>query len=340
MDALRGDSAPLLDVRHLVTHFVTDEGPVRVVNDVSFQINAGETLGLVGESGCGKSVTALSIMRLVPTPPGEIESGEIYFQGQDLLRISGEEMRNIRGAQIGMIFQEPMTSLNPVLSIERQLAEPLRLHLGMTRSAAKSRACELLELVGIPDPEDRLTDYPHRLSGGQRQRIMIAMALSCNPKLLIADEPTTALDVTIQAQILELMMTLSKEFGTALMIITHNLGVVARFADRVNVMYSGRIREMGPADDIFDSPSHPYTVGLLNAIPRFDQGDRSRLQMIEGEIPDPAHRPSGCSFNPRCVWAIDKCSVSEPSLVPLGHDHASACWEAAAVSKTRLPVAP
>ncbi len=340
MDALRGDSAPLLDVRHLVTHFVTNEGPVRVVKDVSFQINEGETLGLVGESGCGKSVTALSIMRLVPTPPGEIESGEIYFQGQDLLRISGEEMRRVRGSQIAMIFQEPMTSLNPVLTIERQLAEPLRIHLGMTRKVARSRACELLEMVGIPDPEDRLKDYPHRMSGGQRQRIMIAMALSCNPKLLIADEPTTALDVTIQAQVLELMMTLSREFGTALLIITHNLGVVARFADRVNVMYSGRISEMGPADAIFDSSRHPYTIGLLNAIPRFDQGDRARLQMIKGEIPDPAHRPSGCSFNPRCPWVVDKCSVSEPSLIPVSPGHTSACWEAATVSKTRLPVAP
>ncbi|SVB60623.1 uncharacterized protein METZ01_LOCUS213477 [marine metagenome] len=340
MDAPRGDSAPLLDVRNLTTHFVTDEGPVRVVNDVSFQINEGETLGLVGESGCGKSVTALSIMRLVPTPPGKIESGEIYFQGQDLLRIPDEDMRGIRGKEISMVFQEPMTSLNPVLSIERQLAEPLRLHMGMTRDVARSRACELLEMVGIPDAEDRLKDYPHRMSGGQRQRIMIAMALSCNPKLLIADEPTTALDVTIQAQVLELMMTLSKEFGTALLIITHNLGVVARFADRVNVMYSGKIREMGPADDIFDSPSHPYTIGLLNAIPRFDKGDRDRLQMIEGEIPDPSDRPSGCSFNPRCPWAVDKCSVSEPSLLPIGPAHTSACWETAAVLKARSPVAP
>ena len=340
MDALRGDSGPLLDVRNLTTHFMTDEGPVRVVNDVSFEINEGETLGLVGESGCGKSVTALSIMGLVPTPPGKIESGEIYFQGQDLLQIPNEDMRGIRGKEISMVFQEPMTSLNPVLSIERQLAEPLRLHMGMTRDVAKSRACELLEMVGIPDAEDRLKDYPHRMSGGQRQRIMIAMALSCNPKLVIADEPTTALDVTIQAQVLELMMTLSKQFGTALLIITHNLGVVARFADRVNVMYSGKIREMGPADEIFDSPSHPYTIGLLNAIPRFDQGDRSRLQMIEGEIPDPANRPSGCSFNPRCPWAVDKCSVSDPSLSLVGPEHMSACWETAAVSEARLPVAP
>ncbi len=339
MGAVTGDAAPLLDVRNLVTHFVTDEGPVRVVKDVSFQINEGETLGLVGESGCGKSVTALSIMRLIQTPPGMIESGEIHFQGRDLLQISGEEMRNVRGREIAMIFQEPMTSLNPVLTIERQLTEPLRLHLGMTQRAASTRAGELLEMVGIPDPGDRLKDYPHRMSGGQRQRVMIAMALSCNPKLLIADEPTTALDVTIQAQILELMMTLSRDFGTALLIITHNLGVIARFADRVNVMYSGGIREMGPADDIFDSPRHPYTVGLLNAIPRFDQGDRARLQMIEGEIPDPAHRPGGCSFHPRCPWAIEKCSLSEPSLAPVGPDHMSACWESAKVSRDQQPVA-
>jgi oligopeptide/dipeptide ABC transporter ATP-binding protein len=239
-----------------------------------------------------------------------------------------------------MIFQEPMTSLNPVLSIERQLAEPMRLHLGMTQREASTRAGELLEMVGIPDAGDRLKDFPHRMSGGQRQRVMIAMALSCNPKLLIADEPTTALDVTIQAQILELMMSLSQEFGTALLIITHNLGVVARFADRVNVMYSGGIREMGPADDIFDSPRHPYTVGLLNAIPRFDQGDRARLQVIEGEIPDPAHRPGGCSFHPRCPWVVEKCTLSEPSLMPVGPDHMSACWEAAKVSRDRQPVAP
>ena len=341
MAVITGDTTPLLDVRKLVTHFVTDQGPVRVVKDVSFQINEGETLGLVGESGCGKSVTALSIMRLIQSPPGKIESGEIYFLGRDLLQISGEEMRKVRGRQIAMIFQEPMTSLNPVLTIERQLAEPMRLHLGMTRRAASTRAGELLEMVGIPDPGDRLKDYPHRMSGGQRQRIMIAMALSCNPKLLIADEPTTALDVTIQAQILELMMTLSRDFGTALLIITHNLGVVARFADRVIVMYSGGIREMGEADDIFDSPRHPYTVGLLNAIPRFDQGDRARLQMIEGEIPDPANLPSGCSFHPRCPWVIEKCSLSEPPLMPMGDDdHMSVCWEAAKVSRDRQPVAP
>jgi len=339
MTTPRSDSVPLLDVRNLVTQFTTEAGAVRVVNDVSFQISEGETLGLVGESGCGKSVTALSIMQLVQTPPGKIVSGEIFFQGRDLLKLSGEEMRSIRGREIAMIFQEPMTSLNPVLTIERQLTEPMRLHLGMTKQESEARAVELLELVGIPDPGDRVKDYPHRMSGGQRQRVMIAMALSCNPKLLIADEPTTALDVTIQAQILELMMSLSEEFGTALMIITHNLGVVARFADRVNVMYSGGIREMGLADDIFDSPRHPYTVGLLNAIPRFDQGDQARLQMIEGEIPDPASRPSGCSFHPRCPWAKDKCTTDEPQLISVGADHMTACWESENVTRDGQPVA-
>jgi oligopeptide transport system ATP-binding protein len=333
------DSTPLLDVRNLVTQFATDAGPVRVVNDVSFEIGEGETLGLVGESGCGKSVTALSIMQLVQTPPGKIESGEIFFQGRDLLKLSSEEMRTIRGREIAMIFQEPMTSLNPVLTIERQLTEPMRLHLGMTKAQSQSRAVELLEMVGIADAGDRVKDYPHRMSGGQRQRVMIAMALSCNPKLLIADEPTTALDVTIQAQILELMMSLSQEFESALLIITHNLGVVARFADRVNVMYSGGIREMGPADDIFDSPRHPYTVGLLNAIPRFDQGDRPRLQAIDGEIPDPESRPSGCSFNPRCPWAKEKCTIDEPPLISVGTDHLSACWESENVTRDLQPVA-
>jgi oligopeptide transport system ATP-binding protein len=339
MNTNGGDTAPLLDVRNLVTQFVTDAGPVQVVKDVSFQINDGETLGLVGESGCGKSVTALSIMQLVQTPPGKIASGEIFFQGRDLLQLSGDEMRAIRGREIAMIFQEPMTSLNPVLTIERQLTEPMRLHLGMTKNQAQNRAIELLELVGIPDAGDRVKDFPHRMSGGQRQRVMIAMALSCNPKLLIADEPTTALDVTIQAQILELMMSLSQEFGTALLIITHNLGVVARFADRVNVMYSGGIREMGPADNIFDRPRHPYTVGLLNAIPRFDQGDRTRLQAIEGEIPDPGSRPSGCSFNPRCPWVTEKCTIDEPPLISVGTDHMSACWESENVTRDLQPVA-
>ncbi len=332
------DSTPLLDVRNLVTHFVGDQGPVRVVHDVSFQMNEGEVLGVVGESGCGKSVTALSIMGLIPTPPGKIESGEIFFQGEDLLQKTVEELRAVRGGDIAMIFQEPMTSLNPVLTIERQLTEPLQIHEGMTASAAFSRAGELLEMVGIPDAGDRLKDYPHRLSGGQRQRVMIAMALSCNPKLLIADEPTTALDVTIQAQILELMMTLSRDFGTALMLITHNMGVVARFADRVNVMYAGRIRESGPADDIFEAPRHPYTVGLLSSIPRFDQGDRERLRVIEGEIPDPAELPTGCSFRPRCPWVVEKCVNEEASLESVGPDHLANCWESANVSRDRQPV--
>ena len=339
MEALVQDSTPLLDVRNLVTHFVGEKGPVRVVRNVSFQVNEGEVLGIVGESGCGKSVTALSIMGLIPSPPGMVESGEIFFEGKDLLKVSEDELRSVRGGEIAMIFQEPMTSLNPVLTIQRQLTEPLQIHLGMTERAATSRAGELLEMVGIPDAGDRLSDYPHRLSGGQRQRVMIAMALSCNPKLLIADEPTTALDVTIQAQILELMMTLSRDFGTALMLITHNMGVVARFADRVNVMYAGRIREIGPADVIFESPRHPYTVGLLNSIPRFDQGDRERLRVIEGEIPDPSELPSGCGFRPRCPWVVEKCVDEEGSLETVGQDHRVNCWESANVSRDRQPVA-
>ncbi|NQW16455.1 MAG: ABC transporter ATP-binding protein [Chloroflexi bacterium] len=338
MNASLRDSAPLLDVRNLVTQFMMDDVPVQVVRDASFEVREGETLGLVGESGCGKSVTALSIMRLIQTPPGKIVSGEVIFQDRDLLKVSDEEMRMVRGRDIAMVFQEPMTSLNPIISIGRQLAEPMRLHLKMTKKAAEIRAGELLEMVGIADAGDRLKDYPHRMSGGQRQRVMIAMALSCNPKLLIADEPTTALDVTIQAQILELMMSLVQDFGTALMIITHNLGVVARFADRVNVMYSGRIREMGPAEEIFDSPRHPYTIGLLNSIPRFDRGDKTRLLAIEGEIPDPANLPEGCSFKPRCRWAEERCGLEEPPLVSVGSDHMSDCLEAANVSIDKLPV--
>ncbi len=327
-----GDSTPLLEVRNLVTEFASDAGPVRVLDDVSFKVNEGEILGLVGESGCGKSVTALSMMRLIPSPPGRIANGEVLFAGRDLLQLSDAEMRTVRGRDMAMIFQEPMTSLNPVLTIERQLTEPLTLHLRMTRTQARGRAGELLEMVGIPDVGDRLRDYPHRLSGGQRQRVMIAMALSCNPKLLIADEATTALDVTIQAQILELMLSLTRDFGTALMIITHNLGVVARYANRVNVMYAGRIREMGAADDIYAAPRHPYTIGLLDSVPRYDR-TVDRLQTIEGEIPDPADLPGGCAFRPRCPWVVENCSSEEPPLMRAGPDHTSACWELERVSR-------
>ena len=286
---------------------------------------------MVGESGCGKSVSALSIMRLVPNPPGVIESGEVLFEGIDLLKISDKEMQSVRGAGIGMIFQEPMSSLNPVLTIGRQITEPLGVHLGLSGAAAESRAAELLEMVGIADSRRRLGDHPHQLSGGQRQRVMIAIALSCEPKLLIADEATTALDVTIQAQILELMKNLTTQLGTALMIITHNLGIIARYADRLNVMYAGKIRESGTAEQVYMSPSHPYTVGLLNSVPRLDRPASERLDPIEGEIPDPANLPAGCAFAPRCRWATAKCEVSEPVLEQVEDRQLVACFESKTV---------
>jgi oligopeptide transport system ATP-binding protein len=318
---------PLLEVRNLRTSFFGRGEEVRAVDDVSFSLKTGETLGLVGESGCGKSVTALSILRLVPEPQGKILGGEVWLDGVDLLSLPDEGIRAVRGSQIGMIFQEPMTSLNPVLSIGRQLTETLEIHLGMTKHAAKDRAAELLNMVGIPDATSRLLDYPHQLSGGQRQRVMIAIALSCDPKLIIADEATTALDVTIQAQILELLARLTDDLGTALMIITHNLGVVARYADRVNVMYAGKIRESGSADEIYDTPRHPYTVGLLDSVPRLDRPKGSRLKSIEGEIPDLANLPTGCAYRPRCTYAVDRCAAENPPLAKVGDSHASACWE-------------
>ena len=317
----------LLDIRGLATHFATEAGIIKAVDDVSLYLDEGETLGLVGESGCGKSVTALSIMRLVQSPPGKIVSGEVWFQGQDLLSLSESGMRQVRGRDIGMIFQEPMTSLNPVLTIGRQLTETLELHLRMSRSAAAARAGELLEMVGIPDAGERLSDHPHQMSGGQRQRVMIAIALSCNPKLLIADEPTTALDVTIQAQVLELLKSLASDLGTALLIITHNLGVVARYADRVNVMYSGKIRESASALDLYAKPRHPYTVGLLKSVPRLDQESADRLQPIEGEIPDGTSLPSGCAFRNRCRWAVERCAEESPPMFDVEEGHQSCCWE-------------
>jgi len=320
-------SQPLLEVKNLTTEFRTSKGTIRAVDDVSLHIREGETLGIVGESGCGKSVTALSLMRLVPDPPGRITGGEAWFEGADLLRMSLADMRRVRGRRMAMIFQEPMTSLNPVLSIGRQLTETLELHLSMTKQQAWLRAGELLEMVGIPDATQRLRDYPHQLSGGQRQRVMIAIALSCSPRLLIADEATTALDVTIQAQILELMKDLTSETGTALMIITHNLGVVARYADRVNVMYAGKMRETGPAEDLYESPAHPYTVGLLRSVPRLDEPTGVRLEPIEGEIPDPGRLPAGCAFTPRCRWAVERCSTEEPGLLDAEPGRQSACWE-------------
>jgi oligopeptide/dipeptide ABC transporter ATP-binding protein len=326
------NSSLLLQVRDLRTSFRTAEGSIAAVNGVSFDVHHGETLGLVGESGCGKSVTALSIMRLVPNPPGIIESGEVIFEGVDLLKIPSKEMPSIRGAGIGMIFQEPMSSLNPVLTIGRQITEPLGVHLGLNGTAAENRAAELLEMVGIADSRRRLKDHPHQLSGGQRQRVMIAIALSCEPKLLIADEATTALDVTIQAQILELMKNLTTQLGTALLIITHNLGIIARYADRLNVMYAGKIRESGTAEQVYLRPGHPYTVGLLNSVPRLDRPATERLDPIEGEIPDPANLPTGCAFRPRCRWATEQCETTEPILQQVEDRQMVACFESKTVS--------
>ena len=322
----------LLSVENLHTQFRTKGGLVQAVDDVSFNIQAGETFALVGESGCGKSVTALSIMGLIPNPPGEITSGSIQFGGVDLLKLSSTEMRSIRGSKIGMIFQEPMSSLNPVLTIESQLAEPLKIHTGLSASAANDRAQELIDMVGIPDSKTRLKQYPHELSGGQRQRIMIAMAMACAPRLLIADEATTALDVTIQAQILDLMQEVTEKSGAALLIITHNLGIVARYADRVAVMYAGKLREVGDASDIYAASQHPYTVGLLRSVPRLDSEKGTPLSPIGGEIPDLTNLPGGCAFNPRCQWAVDRCSVEEPELIEISQGKQVACFEHASVS--------
>jgi oligopeptide/dipeptide ABC transporter ATP-binding protein len=321
--------ASLIEIRDLRTTFQTSAGLVRAVDGVSWDIREGETVALVGESGCGKSVSALSIMQLVAPPAGRIEGGEIVYKGRDLLKLSEEEMRHVRGREIGMIFQEPMTSLNPVLSIGRQLTEGLEIHVNMTPPQARSRAIELLGMVGIPDPGRRLAQYPHQFSGGMRQRMMIAMALACNPSLILADEPTTALDVTIQAQILELMQSLSRRLGVAMLIITHNLGVVARYADRVNVMYAGRIIEAASAAELYANPRHPYTLGLLRSVPRLDEPIRERLVPIEGQPPDLTRLPQGCAFAPRCAYRVERCAAEVPPLRPIeGEGHSSACLEA------------
>ena len=319
----------LLDVKNLQTQFKTSGGVVRAVDGVSWDVRAGETVALVGESGCGKSVSALSIMRLVSEPAGRIVGGEILFKGRDLLKLSEGEMRHVRGREIGMIFQEPMTSLNPVLTVGRQLTEPPEIHLGMTPALSRARAVELLGMVGISDPERRLQQYPHQFSGGMRQRMMIAMSMACNPALIIADEPTTALDVTIQAQILELMKGLSRKLGVAMVMITHNLGVVARYADRVNVMYAGRIVERGTAAEIYANPRHPYTLGLLRSVPRLDEPRRAKLLPIQGQPPDLTRLPPGCSFQPRCQYAIERCLREAPPLEAVSTGHVSACWVAA-----------
>jgi oligopeptide/dipeptide ABC transporter ATP-binding protein len=320
--------ADLLDVRGLKTYLNTSMGVVKAVDGVSFQVKPGETVAIVGESGCGKTMTALSIMRLIPRPQAEIVGGEIRFQGTDLLKLDDEAMRRVRGAEIAMIFQEPMTSLNPVLTIERQLTETLEAHGAASKQEARARALELLRLVGIPDPAERLRQYPHQFSGGMRQRVMIAIALSCRPKLVLADEPTTALDVTIQAQLLELMRGLSRQFDVALVIITHNLGVVARYADRVNVMYAGKIIESGAAADVYGNPRHPYTIGLLHSVPRLDQPRKARLDPIEGQPPDLWNLPPGCSFRPRCKFAVEKCAGEIPPLRAIEPGHETACWVA------------
>jgi oligopeptide transport system ATP-binding protein len=317
---------PLLQVKDLRTHFYTEEGLVKAVDGVTYDVEEGETLALVGESGCGKSISALSLLKLIPIPPGRIVSGEVLFEGEDLLKLSEDEIRKIRGNRISMVFQEPMTSLNPVLTIGKQMTEALELHLRLNRRAATARAIQLLEMVGVAEAERRIDDYPHQFSGGMRQRVMIAMAMACNPKLLIADEPTTALDVTIQAQVLEVMARLSREFGTAVIIITHNLGVVARYADRVNVMYAGRIIETSTAPKVYADPRHPYTLGLLRSVPRLDQVTDEKLIPIEGLPPDLGHLPEGCSFYPRCTFRIDKCKEEYPPLALVDDNHYAACW--------------
>jgi oligopeptide transport system ATP-binding protein len=317
----------LLEVRDLSTQFYTKDGIVHAVDGVSFELDYGETLGLVGESGCGKSVTALSLTRLVPDPPGKIVSGEIIFDGVNVMKLSNEEMRLLRGKRIGFIFQDPMTSLNPTLTIGFQIAESARLHLGLSQRAADDRAAELLAKVGIPRARDRMKDYPHQFSGGMRQRVMIAIALACDPMLLLADEPTTALDVTIQAQILELIRSLSEEFGTAVILITHDLGIAAGMCHRVNVMYAGQIVETGLVDDLFDNPRMPYAWGLLDSLPRLDEQRGARLRTIEGMPPDLLHTGGECRFSPRCPYVRDVCRSAEPELSPREEElHSARCF--------------
>ena len=319
---------PLLQVNNLQTHFFSDNAITKAVDGVTYDLEEGETVALVGESGCGKSVSALSVMGLIPEPPGRIVNGQVLLDGRDLISLGREEMRRVRGREIAMIFQEPMTSLNPVISVGTQLTEAMTLQLGITSNQARKKGIDLLERVGIPEPEVRVRQYPHEFSGGMRQRVMVAMALSCEPKLIIADEPTTALDVTIQAQILDLLKDLAAERELALLIITHNLGVVARYADRINIMYAGRFIESGTCKDIFADPRHPYTLGLLESIPRLDQPKGSKLIPIPGQPPDLAGLPPGCNFQPRCRFAQERCAVEYPDVTDIGNGHWSACWEA------------
>ena len=322
----------ILEVRNLSTTFYTEAGVARAVDDVSFNVYKGRTLGIVGESGCGKSVTSLSIMRLIPNPPGKISGGQILYKGRDLVKLPIAEMRAIRGNEISMIFQEPMTSLNPVFTVGDQIMEAIVLHQKVSKKEALGRAIEMLKLVGIPSPETRVHDYPHQLSGGMRQRIMIAMALSCNPSVLIADEPTTALDVTIQAQILDLMRKLRETLGMALILITHDLGVIAETADEVLVMYAGKVVEQGPVGEIFANPKHPYTRGLLSSIPKFStdptkREKKKRLETIPGIVPALTELPQGCRFQSRCTHVVEECRGKEPPLRVVGPEHLIACYK-------------
>jgi oligopeptide/dipeptide ABC transporter ATP-binding protein len=317
---------PLLEVRNLTTKFYTQDGVVHAVDDVSYDVNVGETIALVGESGCGKTVSALSIIRLIAEPPGKIESGEVLFEDHDLMKLSPDEIRKVRGGKISMIFQEPLTSLNPVLTIGRQLSEGMEFHMQLSKLDAEREAIKLLKLVGIPHPETRIKDYPHQFSGGMRQRVMIAIAIACKPGLIIADEPTTAVDVTIQAQLLELIKGISRELNTALILITHNLGVVARYAHRVFVMYAGRIVEQGNALDVYHHPLHPYTAGLLGSVPRLDEPRKTRLSPIRDQPPDLIALPRGCAFNPRCGFVSEQCCNERPALGEVEKGHYSACW--------------
>jgi oligopeptide transport system ATP-binding protein len=326
----------ILEVRNLKTYFYTKEGVVKAVDGLTYHVRKGECVGLVGESACGKSVSAMSILRLIPYPPGVIEGGEIVFKGEDLLKATEERMREIRGNRIAMVFQEPTTSLNPVLTIGRQISESLELHRGLDKVEARKESVRLLDLVGIPDAGQRIKEYPHQFSGGMQQRIMIAMALSCDPELLIADEPTTSLDVTVQAQVLEVLDKLREEFGSAVIIITHNLGIVARYVDRVNVMYAGNLVETGPTRTIYADPKHPYTLGLLASVPRLDSQHKEVPKVIRGLPPNLAHLPPGCAFAPRCDYAMDCCKEEKPQLEQVGEDHLRACfYDASKLHRTK-----
>ncbi|MGB4322006.1 MAG: ABC transporter ATP-binding protein [Anaerolineaceae bacterium] len=328
-------TSEILNVQGLETQFNTPEGVVHAVNGVDFTLNEGETLGVVGESGCGKSVSMLSILRLIQQPPGKIVAGTAMFRGKDLLQMTSDEIRHVRGGQISMVFQDPMTSLNPVMTIGKQMAEPLMLHMGLSKEQARERSVELLEQVGIPRAKDRLKDYPHQYSGGMRQRVMIAMALSCNPQIVIADEPTTALDVTIQAQIVDLMIRLREEVGMSIVWITHDLGVVASIAHRVNVMYGGFIIEESPIRDLYANPCHPYTIGLLGSLPRIHQKGHQRLYSIEGMPPMLYQKPQRCPFSPRCRWVVDRCREENPPLVEVDEKHRVACWVDTTIGRER-----